>query len=177
MNVRTRLRVSELTVRLREQMREQRREDLDKHVAEFNAELRKQNPDLSDLESDAEVVDSGKQEEWEGIDENESVAQEDEYVDEDKYTTVTVEPMGGMSEEDEDQDTRHSTQAAAHGDKGTAGVTKKRPWSKSASDANGVSKPKPKKKKFRYESKAERAMTRKKQKSKSHAAKAKREGK
>ncbi|TKA74395.1 hypothetical protein B0A55_04520 [Friedmanniomyces simplex] len=100
----------------------------------------------------------------------EEVGQEDEYVDEDKYTTVTVEAMGG-SEDDEPAQRKDGEASARPDSKATA--AKKRLWSKT-NPADG--KPKPKKRKFRYESKSERQDTRRKQKNKNQAAaKARRE--
>ena len=153
------------------QIREQRKEDLEKHVAEVNAELRKQNPDDSDVESTSGAAnDDG---DWEGIDDVTApplIAEDEEYVDEDKYTTVTVEAMDG-SGEDEDADeaaaaTRREGEKATNG--GASGkVKKKRMLGKDG-------KPKPKKKKFRYESKAERSAGRQKQKAKNQKAAARR---
>ena len=142
---------------------------------EFNAELRKLNPDLSDPESDAAEDEAGAQGAWEGIEDGgeKNAAQEDEYVDEDKYTTVTVEAMAEPTgDDDEEEAARVQRKIAADEAANKAkATTKKRPW------LGPDGKPKPKKKKFRYESKAERSMTRKKQKTKNQAAKAKREGK
>ena len=108
--------------------------------------------------------------EWTGIEDGVAEAgQDEEYVDEDKYTTVTVEAMGEAKESEEDAKPEAAKVRAkiANGD---PKPPKKRPWSKE-------SQPKQKKKKFRYESKAERSATRQKQKSKNHAAKLRREGK
>lgn len=99
---------------------------------------------------------------------------DEEYVDEDKYTTVTVEPMGEPGDEEEDKDGKTAESKAASvatSKPDDKPAKKKRPWAK-----DGDSK-KVKKKKFRYESKAERAVTRQKQKSKNHkAASARRNG-
>lgn len=129
------------------------------------------NPDLEDS-ADAEEVND---EEWDGIaDEttlpiipDDTIQREDEYVDEDKYTTVTVEAMG--------EEPTIETVGESVGNKfadGEDNKTKKRPWGKKASD--GKAKPK---KKFRYESKAERQVTRQRQQKSSRAAKARREKK
>lgn len=100
---------------------------------------------------------------------------QDEYIDEEKYTTVTIEPMKLSDEEESSAD-------EADGDDGEASRTpteglkkEKRVWTK---DKPAGSKPKKKKKKFRYESKVERKATRSKQATKnSAAARARREGK
>ncbi|KAK3114719.1 hypothetical protein LTR53_006673 [Teratosphaeriaceae sp. CCFEE 6253] len=154
----------------RKQLREQRKTDLQRHMEEFNAELRKQNPDLSDAEADAKaagedgVVD-------EAAPEQEDVVREDaEYVDEDKYTTVTVEAMGASDEGITDNAASRTPKQST--DPANPKAVKKRPWDKGKS-ADG--KAKAKKQKFRYETKSERQDTRRKQKNKSQAAKAKRE--
>ncbi|KAK5733197.1 hypothetical protein LTR17_009939 [Elasticomyces elasticus] len=139
----------------RKQMRDQRKKDLELHIAEFNAELRKQNPDLSEAEKDAASGIDG-----DAVPEPEEVGQEDEYVDEDKYTTVTVEAMGDPKDEE--------PEPAKVPPKVDAAPRKPRPWEKDG-------KAKGKKHKFRYESKAERQNTRRKQKDKNQAQKAKRE--
>nr|POE63286.1 ribosomal rna-processing protein 17 [Quercus suber] len=160
-------------VKERRQLREQRKEDLEQHLAEFNTELRRQNPELGS--TDASGKHAAEDEEWDGIDEAAAeavtvtdVEREDEYVDEDKYTTVTVEAMGEESEEEKEVRTE-----AAKEDAGPAQNSKKRIWSKNGPE----SKARPKKKKFRYESKAERQATRQKQNKSSKAARARREKK
>ncbi|EMC91288.1 hypothetical protein BAUCODRAFT_57460, partial [Baudoinia panamericana UAMH 10762] len=167
-------REKEEKVRERRQMREQRKMDLDRHMAEFNAELRKQNPDLTESEAEDGKVDAdGAGGEWQGLGERPTadVAQEDEeYVDEDKYTTVTVEPMNNFNdEEDEDRDAAKEYAQLPPEDPNRS-AKKKRVWAK---DRPADGKARPKKHKFRYESKAERQETRRKQKVKrSKAAKA-----
>ena len=142
---------------------------MEKHIAEVNAELRKQNPDVSDQESAAEAdsEDGG----WDGIhDGAPEVAQNEEYVDENKFTTVTVQAMDGSDEESENDGV--PTEGGAEVKRQVIEDTpKKRIRPK---DPNKL---KQKKKKFRYESKAERQATRQKQKSKNHAAKLRRTGK
>jgi len=156
-------------VKARKELREQRREDLSRHVAEVNAELRKQNPDLSESDSTPEI--NGQHGDWEGIEEVEpEVAQDEEYVDEDKYTTVTVEAMKDPRDESEDDAEPKKTGGNQRTANGGSKGPKKRIWGKE-------SKAKTKKKKFRYESKAERSITKQKQKSKNHAAMIRRKGK
>jgi ribosomal RNA-processing protein 17 len=126
------------------QMREQRKADLQIHLKEFNAELRKQNPDLP---SESESDDDAEEATFEGFGEVDDIdGQEDEYVDEDKYTTVTVEAMGGSDDE----------------------ADKKVHAPKPEEDKTLFAKPKKpamtKKRNFRYETKAERKTTRDKQK-------------
>jgi ribosomal RNA-processing protein 17 len=126
---------------------------------------------------------------WDGISENpaatlaNAIREEDaeaEYIDEDKYTTVTVEAMGGSEEDDEEEEIDYAALDAAKASelhaKKNANV-KAKPWQKKDSEGNLVKAKKVKKKKFRYESKAERAVTNKKQKSKNaKAAKSRKAG-
>ena len=147
-------------------MRDQRKVDLERHVAEVNDLLRKANKDSDDETSGAE-----DEEEWAGIASppRPSIDGVDEYVDEDKYTTVTIEAMDDAKAFTKDSDDEE--QAAAAKEKAEAKdddvVKKKMVWSKGK---KVDPKSKPKKKKFRYESKGERKETRNKQKAKTAAA-------
>lgn len=97
------------------------------------------------------------------------MAQDEEFVDEDKFTTVTVEAMGdprdGLDDESEAENPK-TKEAVTNGE---MKAPKKRVGNKEG-------KAKQKKRKFRYESKAERQVTRQKIKSKNHAAKLRRKG-
>lgn len=150
-------------------MRQQRKEDLEKHVEDVNRILRETNPDS--YEGEPGVGEDGEEEEWGGFDEPEKVDREDEYMDEDKYTTVTIETMddlrnlrGSDDEEEEVKGGHEDKEKDKVEEDGT--TTKKKAWTKQ----NPNKKPKTKKPKFRYESKAERKQTRHKQKSKNAAA-------
>ena len=126
-------------------MREERRQELEEHVQAVNSLL-------EDMR--APVEDEG---EWGGFEDEpvvEAVDHEEEYVDEDRYTTVTVEAVDVSKEglqkvvdEDESEDTLETEKPVEKEEDG------KKKWPK-----------KPQKKKFRYESKAERKVTRGKQK-------------
>ncbi len=152
------------------QMREERKTELEKHVETVNAILREADGGISDTggeESGTEM------EEWDGVAEAPEVDHEAEYIDEDRYTTVTVEAMdlskeglhrameeeergiGGLKNEDAQPETNGSAKEAP--DKVRKG---KRIWTKETPDGR-----KKKKKKFRYESKAERKVTRYKEQS------------
>jgi ribosomal RNA-processing protein 17 len=148
-------------------MRDQRKVDLERHVAEVNDLLRKANKDSDDEDS---AADDG--EEWGGIASppRPSIDGVDEYVDEDKYTTVTIEAMDDAKAFTKDSDDEGETTVTKEYPAAKEGkeVKKKMVWSK------GVQvdiKTLPKKKKFRYESKGERKETRNKQKAKNSAAK------
>ncbi|THX40401.1 hypothetical protein D6D10_03533 [Aureobasidium pullulans] len=154
-------------VRARKEMRDQRKVDLERHVAEVNDLLRKANKDSDDEDSAAE-----DDEEWDGIASppRPSIDGVDEYVDEDKYTTVTIEAMEDAKAFTKDSDDEAETAVVKEDAdaKDEAVVKKKTMWSKGK---KVDFKDKPKKKKFRYESKGERKETRNKQRSKNAAAK------
>jgi ribosomal RNA-processing protein 17 len=109
------------------------------------------------LDSDEEgEVWGGIQEEEETVEAEEVLDREEEYVDEDRWTTVTVEAVDVSKEGlkkvgEEDSDDAEAPDLVALEEKGEEKEKKK--WPK-----------KEKKKKFRYESKAERKFTRGKQK-------------
>lgn len=151
-------------------MREDRKAELEKHVETVNAILRK---------ADGGVLDSSEEgsgaelEEWGGVvDEPPELDHEAEYVDEDRYTTVTVEAMdlskdglhrkreeeeGAQAPDDGDGENEMKDSANGAQDKARNG---KRIWTKENPEGR-----KKKKKKFRYESKAERKVTRHKERS------------
>lgn len=112
---------------------------------------------------------SGSDNEWSGIPDPEPppIDHEAEYIDEDKYTTVTVEAMdvtreglfkAGQEEagENEELDADVLEEPASE---------KKRKWTKDK-PKDAAHKTKKKKRNFRYESKAERKATRHKERSK-----------
>ena len=124
--------------------------------------------------SEEEYEDQG--EPWDGIKENHDplVDHEDEYMDEDKFTTVTVEAVDvskhglektiadedGESVVSDTQKPRAEHQQATVLQGRTGAEKGKRVWTKEP--PNG---PRKRKKKFRYESKAERKATRYKERS------------
>jgi ribosomal RNA-processing protein 17 len=120
---------------------------------------------------DSEEGNSAQSEDGEGIPDpppiSTDIDQEEEYIDEDKYTTVTVEAMDvskegiyNASREDEHESDSADTEEGAPAKK--ANGTTKRVWTK---EKPKPERPKKKKKKFRYESRAERKVTRLKEKS------------
>lgn len=139
-----------------------------------NDALRKAENVLNEDNEDDEGGDA-----WNGLAEEEESAhvaevegREDEYIDEDKYTTVTVEPMALRSdeevetdgdEEDDEEDeeegastTKRKPQTATT-NPDTDEMKKKRIWTKEKPEKPDKKKvKKPKKSKFRYESKSER---------------------
>lgn len=148
-------------------MRRQRKEDLEKHVSEVNALLRKAAGEPSEESgSDEESEDEEAEFEGFGDEQPEEINREDDYIDEDKYTTVTIESVGiskdgfekagggGGGEEEDKQEKKDGEEK------------KKRVWTKERPKSD---RPKKRKKKFRYESKAERKATRMKQGAKKRA--------
>ncbi|KAF2725467.1 hypothetical protein K431DRAFT_290588 [Polychaeton citri CBS 116435] len=164
----------------RRELREQRKEELADHVKAVNAELKKQNKIINGEDGeqdDDEVKGSGDSNaDFEGFADEPSkpeLPSDDEFVDEDKFTTVTVEAMG-ESEDGSEDEVEAAVKAEAEGkststETPTNGKPQKRVWTKHRpADAAGRSKQK--KRKFRYESKGERALTRKKQGAKNKKA-------
>lgn len=159
------------------QIREERKQDLEKHLAEVDAVLKRQADDFDDEDATEEDKNGKAEEEWQGFEELAKVDGTDEYVDEDKYTTVTIKEMGDADEwnASEDEDAKVTTTVTDGVEKNEDGteVKKKRVWTKERPKNN---KPKKKKPKFKYETKAERQKTRTKQKEKNAAFAKKRRG-
>jgi len=125
------------------------------------------------LEESSDEEDAEEGEEFEGFTEPEPINHLDEYIDEDKYTTVTIESVGisraGFSLPGGAESTtapKDNTTEETAADKTKAGhevkrdANGKRIWTK---ERPGTEWPKKKKKKFRYESKADRKVTRMKE--------------
>lgn len=126
--------------------------------------------------------DSGEdEEEWEGFDEPPPVDYEAEYIDEDKYTTVTVEELDTSSREALYKPETNGTDGeSSDQDEDNTGAVDSVPDSgRSSAQEKGVKKtdkPKKKRKKFRYESKAERLLNQQKERlAKRRKARARRE--
>lgn len=153
-------------IELRKQVRDDRKREVEEHVSSVKTILREAeragNLSAED-ESDADDNDDDDNEDkeaWGGIEDpitnkDSIIDHEDEYIDEDRYTTVTVESVtvskDGLNkpaaEEDlEDEAAQRTRETAAAGEK----KDKARP-------------PKKKKPKFRYETKIERQLSRRKQ--------------
>lgn len=164
-------------------MREERKAEYQRAFEEHRKQmelLRKENEGSDESGSDSD----DQNEEWEGIEEPPPVDYEAEYIDEDKYTTVTVEEMdpsregllkygndgdsdNDRSEQDEEGKDVSNATATDAGQKAAA-TTKKKP--------KNTDKAKKKKKKFRYESKEDRKLNHAKQRfSKAKKAKARRD--
>ncbi|KAL1968511.1 hypothetical protein VTN77DRAFT_1721 [Rasamsonia byssochlamydoides] len=152
----------------RKKLREERAAEYQRMVEETRRRMEEELN--SDTDSGSEN-NSGEEEEWEGFDEPPPVDYEAEYIDEDKYTTVTVEEMDPSKEalyktESSGEDGESSAQ-----DEDNAGDR-----SSAQKEVQKKDKPKKKRKKFRYESKAERLITQQKERlAKRRKAKARRE--
>lgn len=160
----------------RKRMREERELQFKQALEEHQKQLKRlrQEEDGSDSGSDSGSEDDDN-EEWEGFEEPPAVDYEAEYIDEDKYTTVTVEEMdasrdGLLRSQEHDSDEEQGDQEA----KPTAEADSKPKPVKKAKKALD-NKPK-KKKKFRYESKEDRQVARRKERLSNHRkARARRE--
>ncbi|ROT43145.1 hypothetical protein SODALDRAFT_319667 [Sodiomyces alkalinus F11] len=151
-------------LQLRKQLREERKREVEEHVQTVNRLLRE--AQAADSGDDQEIQ-AEDFEEWDGIEEekaDEPVDHEDEYIDEDRYTTVKVEAVSvtrdGFEkirddepdrEQQDEEDTSHKQQ-----DDGKVAPQKNRLQKK-------------KKPKFRYETKLERRTEERKQKAKKRA--------
>ena len=141
----------------------------------MNAILREQNGVISDSSGQESEVEA---EQWDGIPEARPIDHEDEYADDDRFTTVTVEAVDvskdglrKVREDDDDDDDDEGGDTAGANEsqqvpgrqstaQGQGSEDSKRLWTKEP--PKGLKK---KKKKFRYESKAERKVTRYKERS------------
>ncbi|EDU45351.1 Nucleolar protein [Pyrenophora tritici-repentis] len=155
-------REKEEKLKFRRELREQRKADLERHVEEVNRLVKQANGDLDEA-GETSDNDDDEEEEFTGFQEPEPINQEDEYIDEDKYTTVTIESVGisraGFSRPGEDEDEEAAAKRKAA--EAAAEESKKRVWTKAW--PKNSDRLKKKKKKFRYETKTERKAERMKQ--------------
>jgi len=148
-------------IKERAEMRKQRKQQLEEHVEAINAALRKSVGHYSDESEEAA--------EWEGFDNPPDVHYQNEYVDEDKYTSVTVETVGisreGFVSSGQDAGSDEEGNLAVKLKKTNEGEEPGPP--KHAEHGRKVKERRPKKKKkFAYESKVDRKVTRMKERSK-----------
>lgn len=147
-------------------MREERAADFEHALEEHKKQLKKLNEE-NESGDDAENSSSDAEEdEWDGIEEPPAVDYEAEYIDEDKYTTVTVEEMDPSKQSilhtnDDSLDERPKERSEPSGED-----VKSKEQSKKKKQTDD--KLKKKKKKFRYESKDERKVTRMKERRSNH---------
>ncbi|KAI8965668.1 nucleolar protein 12-domain-containing protein [Daldinia sp. FL1419] len=145
-------------IELRKQLREDRKREVEEHVQNVNAILKQAQEagyvgggEASDDEAD----------EWGGFQDTpalEPVDHEEEYIDEERYTTVTIESVNvskdGLSSSKPEEESSEDDQETEKRDSEHAP-----PGSKEK-----VRPPKKKKPKFRYETKSERQLNQRKQK-------------
>ncbi|KEY67384.1 hypothetical protein S7711_07594 [Stachybotrys chartarum IBT 7711] len=138
------------------QVREERKREVEEHVQTVNRMLRESGAIVPDLDQPSEEESA---EDWEGFPDQpnlEIVDHEEEYIDEDRYTTVTVESVSvtrdGLNRPETLEEVAESTKVE---DKAEDNEEKTK-----------QSRPKKKKKKFRYESKIERQISNVRQKAK-----------
>ncbi|KAK3378556.1 nucleolar protein 12-domain-containing protein [Podospora didyma] len=145
-------------IETRKQIREERKQAVEEHVSMVHKLLRE-----ARIAGEHGGSDSESGEEWGGLSDSEVVAEpldrEEEYIDEDRYTTVTVEAVSV------DRDGLHNSKALSDEKKE---AQSKQPPAAVPEEPTKEKKEWPKKKpKFRYESKVDRRITERKQKAKS----------
>lgn len=138
------------------QIREQRAAEIEQALNESKRMLEQIRGDVSSQESGSD----SDSEEWQGFEEPAPVDYKEEYIDEDKYTTVTVEEMG-LSKDELHQQDKSSDDEEKDKTKKEEEAPKKSKAPKKYGSKSGA--PKKKKKQFRYESKEERKITRRKE--------------
>ncbi|KAK2065659.1 nucleolar protein 12 [Colletotrichum caudatum] len=153
-------------IELRKQLKEERQREVEDHVKAVSAILEEAQAANSDGDEEINAEDF---EEWDGIEEapkeqTDVVDYEDEYIDEDRYTTVKVEAISvtrdGLEKlhndsDEAEADSQDESKAAKRVDDKTTTTKARKEW--------------PKKKKFRYETKLERSLGAKKAKAKKKA--------
>ncbi|OTA61132.1 hypothetical protein K449DRAFT_465840 [Hypoxylon sp. EC38] len=145
-------------IEFRKQLREDRKREVEEHVQNVNAIL-KQAQEAGYV--GGEETSEEEADEWGGFQDTpalEPVDHEEEYIDEERYTTVTVESVhvskdGLSSSKPEEDSSEEGEETAKEGSQHHPGNMEK----------NRL--PKKKKPKFRYETKAERQVNQRKQKS------------
>lgn len=154
-------------IELRKQIREERKKDIENHVRQVNALLR----EAQRAGHQGESSEDGSDNEWGGFADPppalEPMSFEEEYIDEDKFTTVTIESVNV------DRDGIHKPEAddsSDEEDEDMVQTNRETKASKEAAKPKDQQRPKKKKKKFRYESKLERRATERKHRAKKLAA-------
>ncbi|KAI0866190.1 nucleolar protein 12-domain-containing protein [Xylaria cubensis] len=156
-------------IEARKQIREERQREIDEHVQNVNNAL-KQAAEAGYIDIDDEEggsTDHATAEEWGGFQDKplqeDLIDHEEEYIDEDRFTTVTVESVnvskdGLTSSRPDEEDSEAEVEDV---DQGTQEA---QPDNRHGKDRHATKK---KKQKFRYENKLERKITNIKQKARS----------
>jgi len=159
-------RAREEKIEARKQMRAERRREVEEHVETVNKLLRESGAAGDDIAQDSQEDES---DEWDGIADKpalEVIGHEEEYIDEDRFTTVTVETVSvsrdGLAKPEIYVEKEEEDDEGGEGKSEDPEVTQ--PSSQNPSHDTGPKRVK--KKKFRYESKLERRLTERKQKAK-----------
>lgn len=163
-------------------MREERKKEVEEHVQNVTAILKEaaragyidEEDNMSDDDDDRE---GGRSEapagEWDGFEDTpaatagEPLDHEEEYIDEDRFTTVTVESVnvsrdGLVKPDDDDDDGQEDGQAGKEEQAGGSGPGDRRQSNNKRMTREPTNKKK--KQKFRYESKTERLQEQRRQK-------------
>ncbi|KAL7797439.1 nucleolar protein 12 domain-containing protein [Trichoderma ceciliae] len=151
-------------IRTRKQLREERMRDVEEHVEHVNRLLRESGAiEEAATEQQSQSEGETNEGEWAGFPDRPNldiVDHEEEYIDEDRYTTVTVESVS-ISRDGLERPEKPQEKVEEDQDGETDKVDQDKP--------TGPVWPKKKKQKFRYESKTERQLAGKRQKAKSKA--------
>lgn len=149
------------------QMREDRRREIEEHVLKVNQLLRNSGAVLDSDDSHDQTEAFGA---WEGLSDKpaaELTCHEEEYIDEDRYTTVTVEPVSvsrdGLSKPQPPSDQVESDENNGKGSDRRSLLGKAEVVA-AGKDGKSLGIRKKKTKKFRYESRAEKLLADRKRK-------------
>ncbi|CAO1602012.1 MAG: hypothetical protein LQ349_006616 [Xanthoria aureola] len=163
----------------RKALRENRKADLVKHVEAVNAAVRN-----AEAKFDTDDASDDEEESFNGLEEQVKVDHEDDYLDEDKHTVVTVEAVDISHEGLQPRQEGSVEEGDGSGATKRADMTPRRPpfgnaetGMKEQRTVQNLKKQPKRKKKFRYESKAERKVTRMKERSGGKAKAKERRGK
>ncbi|KAK3351239.1 nucleolar protein 12-domain-containing protein [Neurospora tetraspora] len=155
-------------IRLRKQIREERQKNLEEHIQTVHKLLH----EAERAGTDDKTAEKKSDDEWDGISEDEVAEEpaldvEEEYIDEDRYTTVTVEAVSV------DRDGIHKPRTLKdEEDSETEKNNKKKKAAEEAAQQEADKKSKrnfpekKKKRKFTYESRHDRNVTERKQRAK-----------
>ncbi|RYO92066.1 hypothetical protein DL764_008188 [Monosporascus ibericus] len=146
---------------LRKHLREERKKDIEEHVQHVASILKQ--VERAGYIDEEELMSGEEGGEWGGFEDApaaEALDHEEEYIDEDRFTTVTVESVNvsrdGLvkpaEEESDEEDEEGVKGTAKQGDESTSGGTDR------------TLKPRKKKQKFRYETKVERQQNQRREK-------------
>ncbi|KAH6606321.1 hypothetical protein Trco_005474 [Trichoderma cornu-damae] len=153
-------------LRTRKQLREERLREVEEHVEHVNRLLRESgaiedNATDQQSQSDEETTEG----EWAGFPDRPNldiVDHEEEYIDEDRYTTVTVESVS-ISRDGLERPEKPQEKAGEDQDRAADNADQEK------TTGPGSVRPKKKRQKFRYESKIDRQSSGRRQKAKSKA--------